>query len=474
MGRETKKTNMIWIMADQLRADMVGCNGDPNVHTPNIDALAQEGVNFYRAVSTYPLCCPARGTMLTGIYPNRCTLGHEYRMPVDQKTIANVLSEAGYHTAWIGKWHLDGAHEHMGRIAFHHVPKQRRGGFDYWMGYENNNSQFDCYVHGGGEGFGEISPRKLEGYETDCLTDIFLRYLEKRPKDKPFFAVLSVQPPHNPYVAPERNRNYRGEELKLRPNMLPEMPPYEEFNGRMRANLANAYAMIENYDENVGRIVDYLKENGLYEDTVILFFSDHGDAHGAHGQERKTNPLEESIRVPFIVGGKRLSENPELAGIRMPHVLATIDIAPTSLGLLGIRIPKEWEGCDYSLLCHRKSNSFSYPTSAYIQNIIPEHHTHSVELPWRGVVTMDGWKYVCLEGTPWMLFDLNQDPYELRNMALCGIAREKRAELHRQLEGWLERTGDKFILPKINFRNDLYEDTRETFGYPYYEEDDGI
>ncbi len=117
MSKKEKKTNLIWIMADQLRADMLGCNKDPNVHTPNIDALAGEGVNFCRAVSTYTLCCPARGTMLTGIYPNRCTLGHEYRMPANQKTIADVLSKEGYHTAWFGKWHLDGAHEHMGRIA---------------------------------------------------------------------------------------------------------------------------------------------------------------------------------------------------------------------------------------------------------------------------------------------------------------------------------------------------------------------
>lgn len=88
-------------------------------------------------------------------------------------------------------------------------------------------------------------------------------------------------------------------------------------------------------------------------------------------------------------------------------------------------------------------------------------------------MTVDGWKYVCLEGVPWMLFDLNKDPYELRNMALCGVAREKRAELHRQLEEWIERTGDHFTLPKINFRNDLCENTREIFGYPYYEPDIG-
>lgn len=465
-----RRTNVIWLIADQLRADMLACNGDPNVHTPNLDMLAAGGVNFCNSVSTYPLCCPARGTMLTSIYPNRCTLGHEYRMPPEQTTIAQVLNQHGYHTAYVGKWHLDGWKEKHSRAAFHVVPKERRGGFQYWLGYENNNSQYDCYVHGGGDDK-EILPTKLEGYETDCLTDLFLEHLETIPDEQPFFAVLSVQPPHNPYVAPERNRNYPPESLTLRPNVPPDIPPYQEFVAEMRQNISNAYAMIENYDENIGRVVDYLKKRNLYDDTIIMFFSDHGDTHGSHGQQRKTNPLEESIRVPFLIGGKRLSSDPSLTGVKLPWLLASIDIAPTTLGLLNINVPGEWEGCDYSVACKRHCTDFAYPASAYIQNIIPEHHPHSVELPWRGVVTEDGWKYVCLEGMPWMLFDLKKDPYELRNLAFCGIQRRKRAELHRILQSWISRTGDCFRLPEIDYKDDLVEHARDIFGYPIYPED---
>ena len=461
--------NLIWIMADQLRADMLACNGDPNVCTPNIDALAATGINFYNSISTYPLCCPARGTMLTGLYPHKCTLGHEYRMPPEQTTIAQVLNRNGYHTAWIGKWHLDGWREKVSRAAFHVVPRERRGGFAYWLGYENNNSQYDCYVHGGGEGYGEIPPTKLEGYETDCLTDLFLKHLDERPKDKPFFAVLSVQPPHNPYVAPERNTHYDPSKLVLRPNMPPEIGPYRPFVSEMRKNLANAYAMIENYDENIGRIVQYLKDHGLYDDTIIIFFSDHGDCHGSHGQQRKTNPLEESIRVPFIISGMQLSPEKALCGARRPHLLSTIDIAPTTLGLLNVTIPREWEGCDFSEMCHRtKKTDLAIPTSAYIQSVIPEHHPNSTELPWRGVVTEDGWKYVCLEGMPWMLFNLNEDPYELRNLAFCGAEKKQRAALHRLLADWIRRTGDTFTLPEIDVADNLVEHTRDVFGYPDY------
>lgn len=464
----SKRPNVIWLMADQLRADMIACNGDPNVKTPNIDALAAEGVNFAHALSGYPLCCPARGTMLTSIYPNRCTLGHEYRMPPEQRTIAHVMNDNGYHTAYVGKWHLDGWHEKDSRAAWHVVPRERRGGFAYWLGYENNNSQYDCYVHGGDEK-SELPPTKLDGYETDCMTDLFLQHLDTIPDDQPFFAVMSVQPPHNPYVAPERNQHYPAESLTLRANMPPEIEPYTDFVAQMRKNLSNAYAMIENFDENVGRVVQYLKDRNLYDNTIIMVFSDHGDMHGSHGWQRKTNPMEESIRVPFIIGGKKLTHLTEMHGIRLPHLLNSVDIAPTTLGLCCIPCPHEWEGVDYSDVCKRKKKGdFSYPTSAYLQNIIPEHHPHSIELPWRGVVTMDGWKYVCLEGMPWMLYNLNEDPYELRNLAFCGAEHIKRAELSRQLKDWIERTGDTFRLPEIDQRNDLVENARDVFGYPVY------
>lgn len=119
--------NVIWVLTDQQRAMMLSCNGDPNVHTPNIDALADMGVNFTRAVSGYPLCCPFRGSMLTSRYPHECVPGHEYQMPPEMPTIADVFNENGYHTAYFGKWHLDGFHEREGRAALHTVPPERRG-----------------------------------------------------------------------------------------------------------------------------------------------------------------------------------------------------------------------------------------------------------------------------------------------------------------------------------------------------------
>lgn len=291
--------NVIWVLTDQQRAMMLSCNGDPNVHTPNIAALADMGVNFTRAVSGYPLCCPFRGSMLTSRYPHECVPGHEYQMPPEMPTIADVFNENGYHTAYFGKWHLDGFHEREGRAALHTVPPERRGHFQQWVGYENNNSQYDCWVHGGQ---GETAfCRRLPGYETDCLTDLLLEHLEERAAAKtPFFAVLSVQPPHDPYLAPpEYMARFNPQTLRMREN-VPHIPALEE---RARREYAGACAMVENMDWNMGRIRNKLWETGLAENTHILFFSDHGDMHGSHGMFLKTHPYEESLRIPFVIGG---------------------------------------------------------------------------------------------------------------------------------------------------------------------------
>ena len=170
--------NIIWIFGDQHRAQALGCNGDPNVLTPNIDNLAAMGVNCTRAVGGFPLCCPYRGSLLTSHYPHQCVPGHQYQLPPEQLTIADAFNDAGYHTGYFGKWHLDGGKEIDGRMAFHIVPPERRGRFQEWVGYENNNDPWNCWVHGG-EG-DDAFQEKLDGYETDCLTDKLIDYIDRQ------------------------------------------------------------------------------------------------------------------------------------------------------------------------------------------------------------------------------------------------------------------------------------------------------
>lgn len=339
--------NIIWVFGDQHRGQAVGYMRDPNIHTPNIDRLATEGMVSTEAVAGCPLCCPYRGSLLTGRYPHHCVPGHEYPLPPDQPTIADAFNAAGYRTAYYGKWHLAGYHEREGRAGKYIVPPEQRGGFNEWVGYENNNSQWDCWVHGG-EGEDAFQYR-LPGYETDALTDLFIDHLKQRGQEqqrgegKPFFAVLSVQPPHNPYAAPaEWMERHTPGKIELRAN-VPNIPWIVDTAQR---HLAGYYAMIENLDWNLGRIRETLTETGLADTTYILFFSDHGDMHGSHGQFLKTSPWEESIRVPFVIGGGIPYYGVRSGRWSVP--INHVDIAPTTLGLCGIDKPDWMEGTDYS------------------------------------------------------------------------------------------------------------------------------
>ena len=444
---EQKKPNILWIISDQHRAQALGINGDPNLHTPNLDRLALTGVNLEGAVGGFPLCCPFRGSMLTSRYPHKCVPGHEYQLPPSQKTIAHVMNENGYDTCYIGKWHLDGFKESTGRAALHVVPPERRGGFKHWTGYENNNSQWDCWVHGG-EGENAFQYR-LPGYETDCLTDLMLEYLDQKAEDQePFFAVLSVQPPHNPYVAPEKYmKRHTPGTVQFREN-VPNIPSVRKQAAR---DLAGYYAMIENLDDNVGRIIRKLEETDMLFHTHILFFSDHGDMHGSHGQTNKTSPYEESIRVPFIISGEKpMGYDNRGCGNYGNVPLNHVDIAPTTLELCGIPKPDWMEGTDYSYLrlCSNPKPE-TVPDSAYIQSVIPTGHAHSVDKAWRGVITTDGYKYVCFENMPWLMFNLNEDPYEQMNLAHNTLYRKKLVELNDKVRAWAEKTEDDFPVPEI-------------------------
>lgn len=436
-----KKPNIIWFIVDQMRGQATGANGDPNVFTPNLDNMAIAGANFPGAVSGYPLCCPFRGSMITGKYAhNHSVKLHEDRLDPAYNTVTDVLNDNGYETLYFGKWHLGGIKEAERRAALQTVPREVRGRFDTWLGYDNNNSQWDTWLHGH-DGGSEIEHYRLPGYETDCLTDMALERIEARKdSDPPFFMVVSVQPPHWPGLAPAENRNYQAQQLTLRPNV----PATHE--ARARTNLAGYYAQIENIDQNVGRLIDGLREQGMLDDTYVMFFSDHGDQMGSQGRFGKCVPYEESGRVPFLIGGGQPMNYDGMRAGNAPCLINHVDIAPTTLGLCGIDVPEWMEGFDYS---HRRTGLNAHerimqePDSAYLQLIGDRESGYA----WRCVVTRDGWKYACVENGEWLLFNLNDDPYEQNNLAFHTGYRHKRREMKALLREWIEKTGDDFPLP---------------------------
>ena len=440
------RQNVIWIIADQFRAQAMSSSFDPNVRTPNLDNLALNGISFTQAVSSFPICCPFRAALLTGQDHQQCMPGHQYYIKGQVRTVAEAFNENGYDTAYFGKWHIDGARDNP---MMHIVPRERRGGFKTWIGYENNNMQWNTYVHGHTPE-GEVEQHRLLGYETDELTSMLLSYLEGKAKDgDSFFAVLSVQPPHVPHPSPARNRiNYNWNDIILRPNV----PSGENRQKIYKQELARYYSMIENFDENVGRVMDKLCELNRDTCTQIMFFSDHGDMMGSHGLNGKVVPYEESIRIPCIIGSAAGSYFGFKTG-KTDALISEYDIAATTLGLCGIEKPDWLNGYDYSHYRYIKGgDSLSVPTpnadepdAMIIKAIVPRE---GCDKAWRGIVTRDGWKYVCKEGSEWMLFNLKDDPYEEINLVEQFAYRAKRVELRNRLQALLDKNDDHFILPK--------------------------
>lgn len=423
--REKKRPNLLFVFADQWRAQATGYLGDPNVRTPHLDALAKRGVNLVNAVSGCPVCSPYRGTLMTGQYPptHGVFMNDVYLRP-ESVSFAETLNAAGYQTGYIGKWHLDG----HGRSAY--IPPERRQGFGYWKvlecTHDYNNSKYYA------------DPDELqvwEGYDAIAQTDDAIRFLREERDARPFALFLSWGPPHNPYeTAPERYRAMcEPGTLELRPNVPPEA---EE---QTRKDLAGYYAHCTALDDCMGRLLAALDEMDLTEDTLVVFTSDHGDMIGSQGQQRKQRPYDESIRVPLIF------HCPALLGGRgrtLTHPVSSVDLMPTVLGLLGAPVPATVEGEDLS---HYLKGGRTPAHPALLACYIPfgEWLRSGGGKEYRGLRT-ERHTYVRDLNGPWLLYDNEADPYQQRN--LIGMAEHARLQsrLDALLDARLEAVGDEF------------------------------
>lgn len=424
----SRPPNVIIVIADQWRAQAFGYAGDLNAKTPNIDRLAGESVNFFNAISSVPVCSPTRASLLTG--QRALTHGvflNDAPLSPDAITIAKVLKQAGYDTGCIGKWHVNGD----GRSEF--IPPERRQGFDYWKVLECTHDYNNSYYYGD-------SPEKLkwQGYDAIAQTADAQQYIQNHAhSSKPFFLFLSWGPPHNPYqTAPARYRSrFSPADIHVRANV-----PETDRNST-RQDLAGYYAHGNALDDCVGRLIATLKETGLNENTLILFTSDHGDLLGAHGQQRKQQPYDESIRVPMLLHW------PAGLGARSKRFAAPIsspDIMPTLLGLCGLPIPKTVEGLNFSNYIHGKAD--------------PSHGAALISCPapfgewirskggreYRGVRTVR-YTYVRDLNGPWLLFDNQLDPLQMTNL----LGGPQHSQLREEFEGVLQKklteADDKFM-----------------------------
>ena len=448
------KPNLVFVFADQLRAQALGYAGDPNVETPNIDRLAAQSVDFTNAVSGHPVCCPYRASFLTGKYPlghglfvNDVPIGREHR------SIAQVLSGAGYDTAYIGKWHVygspDGAYGRRGA----RIPKEDRLGFEYWRAFECCHNYMESWYFEGDD----QERKQWEGYDAVAQTADACTYLRGRSsEDDPFLLVLSWGTPHDPYkLMPQEYLNrFADREIELRPNVPAECAD------QARENLRGYYAHTSAIDDCVGELLSTLEENGLAQNTIFVFTSDHGDMHRSQGLIAKHVPWDESIRVPFLLrwpetlGGERRE---------LSTPLDAPDLMPTLLGLCGVESPSEVEGRDFSPEI-RGEVAPDPDAAAFLNFPVPYGMILNQGLPeYRGVRTAR-YTYVRSPKGLNLLYDNEADPYQMTNLFGRPECRDMQEHLEAKLQEFLTELGDEFLPGEVYL---------EEFGYTHYKEAQG-
>jgi len=404
--------NILWILTTQWRGQATGYAGDPNARTPWLDGLASEAVNFTQAVTPHPMGPQARAALLTGkLCPENGVRDYWDALPVYQgrasssdapmgRTVAHALNDRGYATAFFGKWHLAERDRNAPLVGEAHakqiVPMERRGGFGMWEGFEGGFLLNDPWLHG----TRLPEPKHFKGYQADVLAERAGAWSkEQRAKGeaggRPYFCVVSLEAPHPPYhaLAPHV-AEVKPAEVKLRANV----PHGGDVERKAREELAGYYAHIEATDRAIGRLV---AEVDLSE-TIVVFTSVHGDMHGSHGVFRKAWPYEESVRVPLLV--------------RFPHEQVTrnkgqetrgVSQAPVSLVDLPHMAVAWAEGREW--VCKRDSAVISMPAAMEIPLQCPE--------AWRGFRSARHKLVLHADGTPWLYFDLVNDPLEMKNLA---------------------------------------------------------
>ena len=439
------RPHVIVLLADQLRRDAIGCFGGRDAATPHIDALAARGVSFAASSSTCPVCVPYRFSLLTGIAAHtRWVPTIDWRLSPAERTLGDAFAERGYETAYVGKWHLDGGYGvrpgfDENAIGRRMIPRSRRGRFERWRGFELRNDPFDTWVFVDDD----PEPRHLSGYQTDGLFDLAAELVRSRDRTRPMFGIVSVEPPHPPYVAPERyGQRWRERELTLPVNFAPADAGDEI---ALLDERRNYFAAVENLDDNVGRLVEVLRAEGIEQETVIVFLADHGDLGGSHGLRDKQWPYEESIGVPLIVADPSV---PAGHGRTVSEPVCTEDIFPTLLGLAGA---EERPGPGRDLTAVVRGRAARLNREAIPLELVAERRwmmPFFVE-SWRGLRTAD-LKYTVLGpadcGYPWQLFDLREDPFEQHNLLLSADGRRRAREPHALLRAMLAEREDLYTL----------------------------
>lgn len=444
------RPNIVFILVDDLRWDDLGYAGHPFSKTPNIDRIAAEGAVFRNAFATTPLCSPSRASILTGLFAHTHGITDNIdRSAASHKlvTFPALLQRTGYETAFVGKWHMGN-------------DDSPRPGFDSWVCLQGQGTTLDAKLNVDGK---TVS---TSGYVTDVLTERALEVIKRR-RTKPYLLYLSHKALHpetvqradgslsdptaSNFIPADRHKGlYTGEYVPRRPNALgpvegkpalqrdlPGVPPLSPDTGSSDKTILDRLRMLAAVDESTGAIIKALETKGELDRTVFVVTSDHGYFYGEHGLsvERRL-AYEEAIRIPLAVRYPPLIKDRDA---KRDQVVLTVDLAPTLLELAGSPVPQNMQGRSIVALLRENGPELR-------QSFLIEYYTDTVfprikDMGYQAVRTAD-WKYIHYLQLSNMdeLYDLNRDPYEMRNLAAVARAQDKLDKMKQELARQLQET----------------------------------
>ncbi|MFW6287049.1 MAG: sulfatase-like hydrolase/transferase [Candidatus Sumerlaeota bacterium] len=429
------KPNVIFFFTDQQRWDTSGLFGNPMNLTPNFDRMAREGTHCYNAFTNQPVCLPARTLLQTGKYASRADVFNNggYGLPKDEKSLGHFFRDAGYTTAYIGKWHM--GHEDHGP-----VPPERRTGYDYFLGanvLEFTSDDYETYMY-------DTDGKKvfLPGYRVDAQTDAAIRYISGQ-QEQPFFLMLSYLEPHfqntrDDYPAPE---GY--EELFQDPWTPPDL---KALRGSAPQHLPGYYGIVKRLDEALGRLRDALRSMGMLDNTIILYTADHGCHFKTRNGEYKRSCHDGSLRIPMAFSGPGFE-----GGGCLKQMTSLIDVPPTLLDACGIEVPEDMDGNPITRLVQRRADD--WPEDIFSEICNGAWLSRAVRTRrWKYSVRATS-EYPDNEGHPDeyeedCLYDLKADPWELNNLAGCDAYRKVADVMKERLMKRLGEVGETKVTIK--------------------------
>lgn len=440
------RPNIVYIMTDDHAYHALSCYGSKINQTPHLDRIAKSGVRFQNAFVTNSICTPSRATLLTGKYSHMNGTPVFNRFDGEQQTVAKLLQQSGYHTVMVGKWHLG----------------SNPTGFDSWNILPGQGRYMDPVL------YDAKGARVYEGYATDVITDIGIQSIKARPKDKPFFLMLHHKAPHREWLPDPKNRELFANkvipepatlrddyatrpaalpenrqtvfrdltrfDLKLPPLKPNERPPQDKESPQNRVSqveitvngvqkvlkgaeldswkyqryMQDYLACVQGVDDNVGRFLDWLKAEGLDQNTIVIYTSDNGFFLGDNGMYDKRFMYEPSLHIPLLATGPGIQ-----SGHTTDAFALNADFAPTFLELAGLPVPADMQGRSLVPVLKgvppkdwRKSMYYRYYHD-------PGHHNTRAHY---GVRTTTHKLIHYWKKDAWELFDLQADPGEQRNL----------------------------------------------------------